>query len=121
MGLLDKLTTQGSKFTYPADGTTATPYPQTYNPPINPLATQQSKLHGDLAGAVNGGYSLNGGPVYQSVNANWHQYKDGDANNALPLPSNLDLNGTIPPFQTSPVQIGQAGPQALPYIFNQPN
>lgn len=118
MGLLDKLTTQGSKFTYPADGTTATPYPQTYNPPVNPLATQQSKLHGDLAGTINGGYSLNGSNA-SLVQGLYNQYKDGD-NDSLAFPSNLDLNGVIPPFQTSPVQIGQAGPQALPYIFNQP-
>jgi len=120
MGLKDKLMNQGSKFTYPADGTTVTPYPSSYTPPINQLATQQSRLHGNQAGAINGGYSLNGGPAYQSVNANWHQYKDG-VSNPLPSPSTLDLNGVIPSVQTSPVQIGQVGPQALPYVNNQPN
>lgn len=120
MGLKDKLTTQGSKFTYPADGTTATPYPLGYVPPVNPLATQQSNLHSNQAGTVNGGYSLNGGPAYQSVNANYQQYKDG-VPNLLPTPSTLDLNGVIPSVQTSPIQIGQTGLQALPYINNQPN
>ena len=47
MGLLDKLTTQGSNLT-PYDGAT---------PQINPLATKQSKLHAD---GNQPGYSLNG-------------------------------------------------------------
>lgn len=120
MGLLNKLTTQGSKFTYPADGTTTVPYTPSYVPPTNPLATQQSALHADAAGAP--GYSLNGNNA-SGISNLYNQYKDG-ISNAIPLypnGSSLDLNGTVPPFQTSPVQIGQAGPQALPYIDNQPN
>jgi hypothetical protein len=117
MGLIDKLTTQGSKFTYPADGSTPVPYPASYVPPTNQLATQQSTLHADAAGTF--GYSLDGANS-NLITALYQQYKDG-ITNPLPFPSNLDLDGTIPPFQTSPVQIGQAGPQALPYINNQPN
>jgi hypothetical protein len=120
MGLKDKLTTQGSKFTYPADGTTAVPYTPSYVPPVNPLATQQSKLHADAAGTP--GYSLNGNDA-NGISNLYNQYKDG-ISNTIPLYPNgsgLDLNGGIPPLQTSPVQIGQTGPQALPYINNQPN
>ncbi len=47
MGLLDKLTTQGSNLSA-YDGN---------NPPVNPLATQQSKLHADGNAP---GYSLDG-------------------------------------------------------------
>lgn len=49
MGLLTKLTTEGSNLSK-YDGAT---------PPVNPLATKQSKLHAD---GSQPGYSLNGAP-----------------------------------------------------------
>lgn len=80
MGLLDKLTTQGSNLSY-NDGT---------NPPVNPLATQQSKLHSDGTP----GYSLNGAFSNQ-VSNQMNTYQDGQTN-PPPLPSQLDLNGATP-------------------------
>lgn len=80
MGLLDMLTNQGSNLSY-NDGA---------NPSINPLATQQSKLHSDGTP----GYSLNGAFSNQ-VSNQMNAYEDGQMN-PLPLPSQLDLNGTTP-------------------------
>lgn len=82
MGLLDKLTTQGSPYSY-GNGVT---------PTVNPGATQQSKLHADGNQA---GYSLDGSD-FAVVNSAYQQYNDG-VNNILPQPSQLDLNGTTPP------------------------
>jgi hypothetical protein len=81
MGLLDMLTTQGSAFTA-YDGN---------NPPINPLATQQSKLHAD---GNQPGYSLNGANANQ-VTSDYNAYNDG-VGNQIPLPSLLDINGITP-------------------------
>jgi hypothetical protein len=81
MGLLDKLTTQGSNLT-PYDGAT---------PKINPLATKQSQLH---ANGNQPGYSLDGSAA-AIVTADYTSYNDG-YNNALPRPSQLDLNGKTP-------------------------
>lgn len=82
MGLLDKLTTEGSSLsTY--DGAT---------PSINPLATQQSKLHADGNAP---GYSLDGAQA-SVVATQFNDYLDG-ITNQLPLPSQLDLNGVTPP------------------------
>ena len=82
MGLLDKLTTEGSSLsTY--DGAT---------PSINPLATQQSKLHADGNAP---GYSLDGAQA-NLVATQFNDYLDG-ITNPLPLPSQLDLNGVTPP------------------------
>ena len=97
MGILTKLTTQGSAFTA-YDGTT---------PPVNPLATQQSKLHVD---GNQPGYSLNGANANQ-VTADYNAYQDGTPNQ-IPLPSLLDTNGVIAPV--SP------GGQGLPYLNNLP-
>jgi hypothetical protein len=97
MGLLDKLTTQGSAFTA-YDGN---------NPPVNPLATQQSKLHAD---GNTPGYSLNGAQA-NTVASQYNAYEDG-ITNPLPLPSQLDMNGTIP--AVSP------GGQGIPYLNNLP-
>ena len=97
MGLLDKLTTQGSAFTA-YDGT---------NPPVNPLATQQSKLHSD---GNQPGYSLNGAQA-NTVTTQYNAYDDG-IGNQIPLPSQLDMNGTIP--SPSP------GGQGIPYLNNLP-
>jgi hypothetical protein len=97
MGLLDKLTTQGSAYTA-YDGT---------NPPTNPLATQQSKLHADGNAP---GYSLNGAQA-STVSTQFNAYDDG-ITNPLPLPSQLDMNGTIP--AVSP------GGQGIPYLNNLP-
>jgi len=80
MGLLDKLTTQGSNLSY-NDGS---------NPSINPLSTQQSKLHSDGTP----GYSLNGAFLNQISNQ-MNAYQDGQMT-PLPLPSALDLNGATP-------------------------
>jgi len=76
MGLLNKLTQQGS-------GLTA------YNgasPSTNPLATQQSKMHYT--------YSINGVDS-GTVNSQYQQYLDGVVN-ILPPPSTLDLDGLTP-------------------------
>jgi hypothetical protein len=109
MGLLNKLQTVGSAYTT-YDGST---------PPINPLATNQSNLHGNLAGAVNGGYSLNGGPTYQSVNTAYQSYDDGIVN-PLPFPSLEDLNGVPPTIANHNNFSPNASTQALPYLNNQP-
>ena len=82
MGLLTKLTTEGSNLSK-YDGAT---------PPVNPLATKQSKLHAD---GNQPGYSLDGSD-FSDVNSAFQQYNDG-VNNILPQPSQLDLNGTTPP------------------------
>jgi hypothetical protein len=98
MGLLDKLTTQGSTLSQ-YDGNTI---------PVNPLATNQSKLHAELGGQP--GYSLNGANA-SIVTAQYNAYDDG-VPNQIPLPSILDTNGVVPPIS--------AGGQALPYIDNLP-
>ena len=82
MGLLDKLTKQGGTNLSIYDGTT---------PPVNPGATKQSKLH---AFGNTPGYSLNGN-YNTDVTAAYTEYNDG-YNNALPQPSQLDLNGKTP-------------------------
>ena len=92
------LTTQGSTLTA-YDGTT---------PPVNPLATQQSKLHADGNAP---GYSLNGTQASLVTNQ-YNLYDDGVGNNVLPQPSLLDINGGIPPLTP--------GGQALPYLNNLP-
>jgi hypothetical protein len=97
MGLYDLLTTQGSTLTA-YNGTT---------PPVNPLATQQSKLHAD---GNTPGYSLDGTNAVL-VNGQYNAYLDG-VGNQIPLPSLLDTNGTVPP--------STAGGQALPYLANLP-
>ena len=81
MGLLDKLTNEGSSLsTY--DGAT---------PSTNPLATQQSKLHADGNAP---GYSLDGAQA-STVATQFNNYLDG-VTNQLPLPSQLDMNGVTP-------------------------
>lgn len=82
MGLLDRLTIQGSTYSY-GNGQT---------PTTNPGATPQSKLHADGAGQP--GYSLNGAD-FTTVNGAFQAYNDG-VNNVLPQPSQLDLNGQTP-------------------------
>ena len=81
MGLLDKLTTTGTPYSY-NNGTT---------PNTNPGATSLSKLHtdGNLPG-----YSVDGSN-FTDVNAAFQSYNDG-VNNILPQPSNLDLGGATP-------------------------
>lgn len=81
MGLLDMLTTQGSNLSA-YDGA---------NPTVNPLATQQSKLHADGNAP---GYSLNGANA-NLVTTQYNGYEDGTPNQ-IPLPSQLDLNGNTP-------------------------
>jgi hypothetical protein len=82
MGLLDMLTNQGSSLTA-YNGT---------QPTVNPLATQQSKLHAD---GNQPGYSLIGANA-TLVNNQYNAYQDGTPNQ-IPFPSLLDLNGTTPP------------------------
>jgi hypothetical protein len=94
MGLLDQLKNVGSPF---STGNGATPS-------INPGATKQSKLHADGNQAS---YSLNGANA-PAVNKAYVEYNDG-YNNALPQPSQLDLNGQ------KPVVAGK-----LPYLDNLP-
>lgn len=82
--LLDRLQNQGGS---PLSKDNGSPIP----PPINPGATKQSKLH---AFDVIPGYSLDGNfknPVAQAYAA----YDDGVVN-ALPPPSEIDLNGQTP-------------------------
>ncbi len=92
MGLLDKLQ-QGASNLTPFNGST---------PPINPLATAQSKMHDS--------YSITGQNA-GAVNSDYQQYLDGTANQ-LPTPSLLDLGGVTP-------SVSPTG-QALPYTLNQP-
>jgi len=80
MGLLNLLTSHASNLGF--SGAT---------PTINPGATQQSKLHAD---GNQPSYSLNGAN-FPTVNAAYNEYID-DAPNALPQPSQLDLNGATP-------------------------
>lgn len=82
MGLLDRLVQGGSPYSV---GNGATPA-------INPLSTQQSKLHGDGNAP---GYSLNGSN-FTDVNDAYQAYNDG-ALNILPQPSVLDRDGVTPP------------------------
>jgi hypothetical protein len=81
MGLLNKLVNKESNLT-PYDGAT---------PKVNPLATKESKLH---ANGNQPGYSLDGSAA-GIVSADYTAYDDG-YNNALPQPSQLDLNGKTP-------------------------
>jgi len=81
MGLLNMLTTNGTPLSI-NNGVT---------PSINPGATQQSKLHADGNAPS---YSMNGANA-QTVNAAYTAYNDG-VTNALPQPSQLDLNGVTP-------------------------
>ena len=97
MGLYNMLTTQGSTLTA-YNGTT---------PPVNPLATQQSKLHADGNAP---GYSLDGTQTVLVTNQ-YNAYLDG-VGNQIPQPSLLDTNGAIPP--------STPGGQALPYLNNLP-
>jgi len=91
MGLLDKLTMDGSTYSY-GNGQT---------PSTNPGATQQSKLHADGSAP---GYSLDGSD-FSEVNAAFQQYNDG-VNNNLPSPSLLDINGAIPTGPLSDPSVG---------------
>ena len=91
MGLLDKLTLDGSTYSY-GNGQT---------PPTNPGATQQSKLHAD---GNTPGYSLDGSD-FSEVNAAYQAYNDG-YNNNLPKPSLLDLNGAAPTGPLSDPSVG---------------
>jgi len=89
MGLLTKLTTDGSNLSI-NDGLTPIP---------NPLTTPGNSIHS--TGIVNNSYSLNGSNV-NAIGAFVAQYEDG-INNPLPQPSNLDLNGLTP---TGPLNAG---------------
>ena len=103
MGLKEKLTTDGSKFTYPADGAVAQPYNEDFTPPTNVLATKNSALHATNNGEV--GYSLTGanpsmenpGGGSSTVTNASAEYKDGNTISDLPNASTLDLNGGFGP------------------------
>ena len=82
MGLLTKLTTNGSNLSI-NDGLT---------PNVNPLTLKTSTLHSN--GNPNQSYSLNGSNA-NIVGNLVSQYQDG-ITNPLKLPSNLDLQGFTP-------------------------
>ena len=112
MGLLNKFQTVGSVYNTYGSGT----------PPINPGSTKYSNLHGNLAGDVNGGYSLNGSN-FSTVNNAYQSYNDGQAGlfaNPLPLPSLEDLNGVPPTIANHNNFTFGSSTQALPYLQNQP-
>ena len=88
MGLKDILTTQGSKFTYPANGDIPQPYAIDFVPLINKLATNNSTLHYDYK-LETFGYSTKG-TNFAGTNQSYISYKDGDDTNILPSPSTLD-------------------------------
>jgi len=94
MGLLDQLKNSGSPL---SSGNGATPS-------VNPGATKQSKLHAD---GNQPSYSLTGANAAIVTKA-YTEYNDG-YNNALPQPSQLDLEGK------KPVVAGK-----LPYLDNLP-
>jgi len=75
MGLLDKLTKNGSRYSIANGGKVD----------INPLSTKTSDLMT---------YSLDGSNASQ-VNSSYQQYVDGTPN-TLPKPSLLDLDGKTP-------------------------
>ena len=79
MGLLTKLTTDGSPYSI-ANGLPIA---------VNPLATNSSTLHAD---GTLPGYSLDGSGT-ATVNGQYQAYVDGTPN-TLPAPTTLDLPGT---------------------------
>jgi hypothetical protein len=85
MGLKDRLQQNGSSLTA-YDG---------FNPPVNPLTTNQSTLHAGASGQP--GYSLSGANA-GTVNNQFAAYQDGSPN-FLPQPSNLDRNNGFTPSQ----------------------
>jgi hypothetical protein len=82
--LLDRLRNQGGSEFSTDNGAIA-------EPSINPGATKQSKLH---AHDIQPGYSLDGN-FRSTVNQAYSEYDDGVVN-ALPQPSQIDLNGVNP-------------------------
>ena len=85
MGLIDRLTINGSKYSF-HDGST---------PPINPLSTKRSDLHYDIK-KDRGGYSTIGSNIdnYPQFFQNFMSYKNG-ANPYLPLPSQLESTDPV--------------------------
>ena len=85
MGLLDKLTVNGSFLSF-HDGST---------PPINPLSTKTSDLHYDYK-KDRGGYSTIGYDIenYPRFFQNFMSYENG-AQSYLPAPSQLELTDPI--------------------------
>lgn len=135
MGLKDKLEQNGSAFTYTAPGNgQVTPYPSQFQPTPNPLATPTNQgglsLHANGIGAyATPGVSIagNGTPLYNQVNAAWQSYKDGDPQNAIPVPggnpgTDLDLEGIVPTNNAhgNPNLLVFYPQQNLPYDQNQP-
>ena len=82
MGILNKLESEGSKYSKLSGG----------DGQINVGATKASKLHATQAGEA--GYSIDGAFV-GDVNEAFNAYDDGVINQ-LPQPSGLDLNGVAP-------------------------
>jgi len=82
MGILDLLRDKGSNLSK-YNGTT---------PSANPLTLKSSALHSTSDGVA--GYSLDGGFAGE-VRQAYNEYDDGHPN-ALPQPSDLDLNGKQP-------------------------
>jgi hypothetical protein len=85
MGLLDKLTVNGSFLSF-HDGST---------PPINPLSTKKSNLHYD-AQQQNGGASIRGSEIsnYPLFFRDYLSYENG-ASSYIPPPSILELGDPI--------------------------
>jgi hypothetical protein len=98
MGLQNKLLTGGSNFTL-WDGS---------DPAINPLATKQSPLH---AKNDQPSYSLNGSNASAVITA-YGEYVDGVLN-AIPQPSQLDLNGITPSKYSDNLPEGGISDRAL--------
>jgi hypothetical protein len=98
MGLLSKLLTGGSNFTL-WDGS---------DPAINLLSTKQSPLH---AKNDQPGYSLDGSNASTVITA-YGEYVDGVIN-AIPQPSQLDLNGRKPSAYVDNLPEGGISDRAL--------
>jgi len=90
LGLLSFLEGNGSIFAYGAQPTTPT---NGTTPSINPLATNQSKLHAYGQGEGQPGYSYDGSNLTEIL-PQFNEYNDGDLN-VLPDPTKLDLNDPV--------------------------
>lgn len=88
MGILQRLISQtgGSEFSINNGAT-----------PTSIASTTDSKLHGTFDGQP--GYSTNGA-FEAEVTQQWNEYNDG-MTNALPRPSDLDMNTNTPPSYES--------------------
>lgn len=100
-GLLGLLENNGSILAYGAQPTAPT---NGDTPSINPLSTNQSKLHAYGQGEGYPGYSYDGSKL-DEVSSQYNLYNDGETN-ILPDPTRLDLNDPIGVPGFSPVYNG---------------